>query len=256
MRLRALQSHWDRFGRSDPLWAVLTQDDFRQGRNLDRFMASGRDEIDAVIELLENLGLFDETRRTSALDFGCGVGRCTQALSLYYRSVLGVDIAPSMIEEAQRLSPSTTGIEYAVNERPDLAFLDDDRFDLVYSNIVLQHIEPRYTTRYIREMVRIVRPNGAVIFQVPSRAPLPAAASPLATAKRWAREHGPAVAVRAYDAVNRAVHQSGRPTMEMFTIERRQVEQLLESCSARILEVIEDHSLGPGWENFRYITTK
>lgn len=256
MRLRALQSHWDRFGRADPLWAVLTQEDFKGGQNLDRFMGSGREEIDRVMDLLGGFGLGDPSRRERALDFGCGVGRCTQALARYYRSVLGVDIAPSMIEKARELCPLGGGVEYAVNDRPDLSFLDDDSFDLVYSNIVLQHMEPVYSARYVKEMVRVVRPGGAVIFQVPSRAPGPPPGSPVATVKRLARDHGPPAAVRTYDAFNRAVRRKNRPTMQMFTVERPKVERLLRTAGATVVAVREDHSLGPGWENFRYLATK
>ncbi len=41
-----------------------------------------------------------------ALDFGCGVGRLTQALARHFNIVDGVDIAPSMIELANQFNRS------------------------------------------------------------------------------------------------------------------------------------------------------
>jgi hypothetical protein len=55
----------------------------------------------------------------------------------------------------------------------------DATFDLVHSCIVLQHIEPLYTKEYLREFLRVTRPGGTVVFQLPSH-PRPAApATPL-----------------------------------------------------------------------------
>jgi hypothetical protein len=48
MRFPALRRHWERLGRRDPYWAVLTDPDKRGGGwNIDDFFRSGVDEIDA-----------------------------------------------------------------------------------------------------------------------------------------------------------------------------------------------------------------
>src|SRR5262249_5547329 len=44
----------------------------------------------------------------------------------------------------------------------------DAAFDLVYSNVVLQHMEPEYSARYIHEFTRILAPGGVAVFQLPS----------------------------------------------------------------------------------------
>jgi SAM-dependent methyltransferase len=238
------------------LWAVLTQDEFKGGRDLEKFLATGVAEIDAMMDILHGLGFGGPASRERALDFGCGVGRCALALKEHYASVVGVDIARSMIERARRLSRDAPEIEYIVNARRDLRFLDDGSFDLAYSNIVLQHMEPTYSTGYLRELVRVTRWGGALVFQLPSRTPPAASSSRIALAKRRLRDHGPPGVVRAYDAVNRGIRHGKKPIMQMYAVERTQVEDLLRSVGARVVIVLDDRSLGPEWASFRYVVTK
>jgi ubiquinone/menaquinone biosynthesis C-methylase UbiE len=101
------------------------------------------------------------------LDFGCGVGRTARAFAGHFESVIGVDVAPSMIRKARELSGGVAGVEYVLNERPDLAFVPSGSVDLVYSIIVLQHIGQPYVARYIAEFVRILSPSGLAVFQMP-----------------------------------------------------------------------------------------
>jgi len=180
MDLRELQKNWHEFGERDPLWAILTYPGRRGGKwDLDEFLASGRDEISELMRLAGDLRM--PMRREAALDFGCGVGRLTQALCAWFERASGVDIAPSMIELARKYNRCGAQCEYFMNPRDDLRIFPDNAFDLVYSNRVLQHIEPRYSKSYIREFVRVVRPGGLVVFQIPdgrmasdsSAAPLP-----------------------------------------------------------------------------------
>jgi len=166
MDLQELQENWHEFGRRDPLWAILTYPEKRGGKwDREEFFASGRDEILDVLRQAQDLGF--AVRRQSALDFGCGVGRLTQALCEWFERCCGVDIAPSMIELAREYNRRGPQCEYFLNPRDDLRIFPDDSFDLVYSNRVLQHMRPQYSKSYIREFVRVVRPGGLVVFQIP-----------------------------------------------------------------------------------------
>src|ERR1044072_4279314 len=107
MRLRALRRHCDEFGKSDPLWAILTAPDKKGNRwTIDEFLETGRSQIAALIGYLDSRGL--ATRRRRALDFGCGAGRLTHALADHCEQVIGVAIAPSMIDIARRLHAGVT----------------------------------------------------------------------------------------------------------------------------------------------------
>jgi 2-polyprenyl-3-methyl-5-hydroxy-6-metoxy-1,4-benzoquinol methylase len=167
VKLEELKKDWDALGRIDPLWAVLTHED-RRNRAWDEeaFLANGREEIAGVMRDLERLGR--PARRGRCLDFGCGVGRLTQALAEHFARCDGVDIAPSMLETARRLNRHGDRVAYRLNDTDDLALFPSGSFDFVYSNIVLQHVGPEAAKAYIREFVRLLAPGGLALFQVPS----------------------------------------------------------------------------------------
>lgn len=174
MSLKELQGNWNLFGKQDPLWAIATWPDKKGNRwKLDEFFALGQKEVDEVLEDIRKLGLVFSRGR--ALDFGCGVGRLTQALAKHFTQVVGVDIAHSMIDLARRYNRHGSDCRYVLNEVADLRQFPEDDFDFVYSNIVLQHMEPDYSKAYIREFVRVLRPQGVVVFQLPSRCTVPPA---------------------------------------------------------------------------------
>lgn len=170
MHLKELQRHWHEFGRRDPLWAILTVPEKRNaGWETAEFFVTGRDEIAAVFAHLARLGLPQPARR--ALDFGCGVGRLTQALCEHVAAACGVDIAPSMIEQARALNRFGLRCEYVLNDADDLSRFADGAFDFVYSSRVLQHMRPEYSTRYISEFLRVLAAGGTAVFQIPTMPP-------------------------------------------------------------------------------------
>ena len=167
MDLNELQRNWDMFGKQDPFWAILTDPAKRGNRwSPEEFFETGRVE---VADVLDHGGRLDVPRHwRRALDFGCGAGRLTQALGDRFESVLGVDVAPSMIALARAHNRHGERCVYEVNDRPDLSHWPDASFDLIYTSRVLQHIEPRYATSYVREFVRLLAPGGHLSFDLPS----------------------------------------------------------------------------------------
>jgi SAM-dependent methyltransferase len=165
--LEELQRHWNEWGRRDPYWAIISRPDRRGNRwDLEEFLRTGVDEIDELLAWLQKLGV--EVRPGRALDFGCGVGRLTQALARHFTECDGVDIAPSMIERARLLNQFGENCRYHVNDRDDLALFGDGAFDLIYSDIVLQHIAPEFSAKYVKEFTRVLAPGGVAVFQLPS----------------------------------------------------------------------------------------
>ena len=118
--LDALAHTWDVLGEHDPLWAVLTRPGTQGGRwDVEEFFLEGAEQVDGALGLVEGeIGWHLATG--AALDFGCGVGRLTQALCRRFDRVDGVDIAPSMIRGAERFNRFGDRCRYHLNARDDL----------------------------------------------------------------------------------------------------------------------------------------
>lgn len=178
MSLERVRETWTELGERDAFWAVLTgrAGAARQWKESD-FFKSGFDEIAALLQEVPN-----DVHRDAALDFGCGAGRLTRALSTNFGRAIGVDISPAMIARAQKLNHEYPRAEFVVNDRADLSIFKDETFDLVYSNITLQHMPTELSTSYIAEFFRVCRDGGMVVFQLPGEFIAPPPPRTLATA--------------------------------------------------------------------------
>jgi SAM-dependent methyltransferase len=166
-KLDTVRRTWDDLGRSDPFWAILSDPAKRSGAwNRREFFHTGLLEATEVMDYLGSLSL--TLHRGRALDFGCGVGRVTQALCNWFEECHGVDIAPSMTRLGQRYNRFPRKCTYHVNAAPDLRLFPSNHFDFVYSNLVLQHMAPACSFVYMRDFVRVLRPGGVALFELPS----------------------------------------------------------------------------------------
>lgn len=172
MTLERVRETWTTLGERDAFWAVLTGNAGADRKWSEHdFFQSGIDEIGTLLDELPR-----DLRRDAALDFGCGAGRLTRALGRQFARATGIDISPTMIGHARRLNAQEPHCEFVVNDRADLSLLGDATFDLVYSNITLQHMPTELSRRYIEEFFRVTRQDGVVVFQIPAEfvgAPLP-----------------------------------------------------------------------------------
>jgi SAM-dependent methyltransferase len=244
MYLKDLQKTWNSFGENDPLWAILTESDKKNGKwNKEDFFKSGEQEIDSIVNYVEKLKV--NIKNEKALDFGCGVGRLSQALAKYFNEVTGVDIAQSMIEMAGKYNAHKDKCKYILNTDSDLKRFPDNNFDFIYSNIVLQHINPKYSVEYISEFVRVLSSGGVLIFQ------LPAEKMPLKSLKALVRRLLPDSLVY---YIKRKV--CGK-VMEMHCVKKDDVLALLQKVGAKVLDVVEDEGeSAKGFLSYRYCVTK
>ncbi|MEU4336555.1 class I SAM-dependent methyltransferase [Micromonospora lupini] len=167
MNLNDVRRDWTKLGAEDPLWAVLVQPGKRGGRwDVDEFLATGRADVEETTDWLGQLGL--PTRWERVLDFGCGAGRLSQGLAPQADEVVGVDIAPSMLETARQLDRSAGNIRFVLNDAPDLSQFPDGHFDLVYSALVLQHLPRPAIDSYLAEFLRVLRPGGIAVVGLPT----------------------------------------------------------------------------------------
>jgi len=155
---------WDSLAEQDALWAILTDASKANGKwDIGEFLATGDTEIETVLDHLAKMNCFPITTGV-ALDFGCGVGRLTQAMARRFTSCIGVDISQQMIQRAISLNQHAR-CRYIANSDIRLPFADGS-FAFIYSNIVLQHVPRRLSTEYLREFVRVLAPDGVLVFGV------------------------------------------------------------------------------------------
>ncbi len=243
MSLKHVKETFEEAGRTDPMYAVLTVHNRRGGKwDPEEFFARGRKEIDEVLRYAKEAKL--PMRYERAFDFGCGVGRLTQALGDHFSHVTGVDISSSMVEEARRHNRHGEKVHYQVNDTADLATFADASFDFVYSNITLQHVPPDAACAYIGEFVRILTPGGTAIFQV-RIGKLVEPGTIAAWLYRLKREH----LRRLWQRLR------GRIPYEMHYVAREQVEESVARAGGRILGVV-DVSKGKAGSSLRFAVTR
>lgn len=246
MGVKEAAKDWNAFTKRDSMWAILT-DPHKRGRrwNAHEFFATGVTEIEDLMRYLHSLGVSVSNRR--ALDFGCGIGRLTQALTRHFGEVHGVDVASSMIGLANQHNQWPEKCFYHVNESGSLSIFESNTFDLIYSNLVLQHIEPRDSKVYLREFVRVLAPGGIAVFQLPS-VPSTFAGSLNYRARQAVK--GAAL------AISRRTRYFARPLMLMYGVRRDEVERILMDSGTKIIDVMENKSAGEAWTSFRYCVSK
>lgn len=158
MKKSATDKQWDQWGKKNPYLGVLGVESasMNQAEVEAAFFSSGERHIASVMDIIDrHFGGMRQT--TSALDFGCGVGRLVLPLSQRFDRVTGVDISPAMIELAKKRMASNPNVDFV----DQLSALESGRrYDLVHSYIVIQHIRPEQGYRIINDLIERVAQGG------------------------------------------------------------------------------------------------
>jgi ubiquinone/menaquinone biosynthesis C-methylase UbiE len=164
--LQRSSTYWSHIGAVDPLWAIVTRDSAKNNLwNLGEFFQTGVVDIQWLMDYVQRLNY--PFQLGTALDFGCGVGRLSQALCAYFENVVGIDISPPMIERANQYNQYGNRCHYMLNRSDNLSVFADSSFDFIYSALVLQHMPPVFAKGYIREFMRVLKPGGLAVFEIP-----------------------------------------------------------------------------------------
>lgn len=99
------------------------------------------------------------------LEYGCGPGSYAFALAAWGARVVGIDISPVAIEQAQLTAwaGDLLDIEFRVMDAESLEFAEGS-FDLVCGTGILHHLD---LDRAFPEIRRVLRPGGSAIFIEP-----------------------------------------------------------------------------------------
>lgn len=229
---------WEDFGVNDAYYSVLTFEKYRKA-NLNEaamadFFLSGREHVASVLDVFER-HFHLENAPGRAIDYGCGVGRVLLPLAERCGSVVGVDISHAMLSEA-RSNADRLGLENFELQNAD-GFLqaDDERYDLVHSYIVLQHIDPATGYELIRIMIERLNPGGVGMFHVSYFDPSPRLRK---LRVRVLRD------LPVLNGVVRAIRGSSGPLMPMYEYDLEKVFRILQGNSCgEVLVRFSDHGM-------------
>jgi SAM-dependent methyltransferase len=161
---RDTDSDWRHLAETNPYYAVIALDRFQAEQmdpaRVEEFYETGDRDIAGALRYIRQRD--PEFRATRALDFGCGVGRLALALAKQADQVVGLDVAPAMLAQA-RAAAAARGVE---NVRFTEALASDDRFDLINSLIVLQHIPPARGIPIIADLLGRLEIGGFCALQI------------------------------------------------------------------------------------------
>ena len=97
-----------------------------------------------------------DLRQKAVLELGCGVGRWLDLIQSFGGHYTGIDVSDEMIRLARARRPNGKFIQI---DDADFPF-SDNSFDLVFSVTVLHHNAFDEQEHMLREVVRILKPNG------------------------------------------------------------------------------------------------
>jgi trans-aconitate methyltransferase len=155
---------WQQIGASEPWYGVLSTAKFLKANltpaAVKEFYKQGIEETQEVVDRL--ILKFGDFRPAVALDFGCGLGRLSFAMAAYCDHVIGVDVSPDMLKEAERQSIRLG----ADNVRFQPHLEADQRVDWINSYIVFQHIVPKLGLTILEGLLDRLNLHGFVSIQL------------------------------------------------------------------------------------------
>lgn len=94
------------------------------------------------------------------LDCGCGTGRFTVPLSVFFREAYGVDRDGSMLEVAREKDSGVRWIQADVLDIP----MEDRSVDVILASMLLEHLGSKLD-RFLYEVSRLLKEDGVLLIR-------------------------------------------------------------------------------------------
>jgi SAM-dependent methyltransferase len=106
--------------------------------------------------------------RTVALDLGCGIGRVAKFVAPHCAKLWAVDVSQRMLDYAAERLSEFQHIQYVHGGDVKVPGIPDNSVDLIYSFLVLQHLEREDAFVLMRELRRLIASEGRVVLTFPN----------------------------------------------------------------------------------------
>ncbi len=234
---------WSQLGETEPHWSVLTNPKYFANvfsKHQDEFFDPAQSGA-AVVATIFARNEESFAGLTTCLELGCGVGRSTAALAQLFPQVVAVDVSPGhlALARAHLAGLGRDNVSWQqVRAIEDFAALP--RFDLLFSEIVLQHNPPPIVAAMLGRLFAKLNPGGYCLFQLPT----------YVDSYRFS--------VKEYLASRRAPDPR-RPdrSMEIHILPQRMIYRLMREADIELIEVVEDGLVGhPGCQSLTFFARK
>jgi SAM-dependent methyltransferase len=97
------------------------------------------------------------------LEIGPGAGRWTEPLLERARRYIGVDISSTCVDHCRKRFGNDARATFAVGSGRDLAAVENDSIDAIWSYDVFVHINAAEVEGYVDEFARVLRPTAVAV---------------------------------------------------------------------------------------------
>lgn len=110
-------------------------------------------------------------RGARAADIGCGGGLLSEALARAGADVVGIDLAPELIEVAKlHLHESALSVDYRLQSSAELAAAEPESFDVVCCMELIEHVpDPE---ALVADLARLLKPGAPLFLSTLNRTPM------------------------------------------------------------------------------------
>lgn len=155
---------WDEKAKENAFWFVSSYGSYGDDRNLDEFWASG----ETILRHVCQLSGYAPSPLHTVVEIGCGIGRITRALAPLVDRVVAFDLSAEMLKLAQQAD--LQNVAFRLGDGQTLQPVADHSADFVLAYCVFQHLPSHAVLEnYLREMVRVAKPDALIAFTTTSR---------------------------------------------------------------------------------------
>lgn len=166
MKELASNKEWKKWGEIDPLFGVASwrgkgKDSAKPWTDQEFYSLGASDWVD-FSEHWENYGFNNE----SCLEIGCGAGRITKQLAVYFNQVYAIDVSEKMIEYAKK-QISESSVTFYLSDGISIP-LPNQSVSSVFSTHVFQHFDTlSVADGYFAEISRVLKTDGTFMIHLP-----------------------------------------------------------------------------------------